>query len=215
MVLNKDQIIQLYRKRAANYDRSANLYYLIGFREFKYRKLAAQKLQLKSGDTVVEIGCGTGLNFPLLVRAVGPEGKVIGVDLTDKMLAIARQRVAKNNWANVELVQIDATQYSFPDNINGIISTFAITLIPEFEEIIGRGAKALAPKGRMVIADLRKPDRWPLPIVKIMTWLTRPFGTSLEIALRKPWEAMEKYLANTAITKLYGGFAYISWGEKL
>jgi len=63
MALNKYQIIQLYRKRAANYDWSANLYYLIGFREFKYRKMAIQQLQLQVGDTVVEIGCGTGLNF--------------------------------------------------------------------------------------------------------------------------------------------------------
>ena len=58
MALNKNQIVALYRKRAANYDLSANLYYLIGFREFKYRKLAVQKLQLKQGSTVVEIGCG-------------------------------------------------------------------------------------------------------------------------------------------------------------
>lgn len=214
MALTKNQIIALYRKRAANYDLSANLYYLIGFREFKYRKLAVQKLQLKQGSTVVEIGCGTGLNFPLLVHAVGREGKVIGVDLTDKMLAMARARVAKNDWTNVELVQADAAGYAFPDNVNGIISTFAITLIPEFEEIMRRGAEALAPQGRMVIADLRKPDRWPLSIVKILVWLTRPFGTSLEIALRKPWEAMGRYLTDTGIIKLYGGFTYISWGEK-
>ena len=214
MALNKNQIIQLYRKRAANCDLSANFYYLIGFREFKYRKLAVQQLQLQPGDTVVEIGCGTGLNFPLLVRAVGPEGKVIGVDLTDKMLAMAQARVAKNNWTNVDLVQSDATQYAFPDNINGIISTFAITLIPGYEEIIQRGAEALAPQGHMVIADLRKPDRWPMWIVNFMVWITRPFGTSLDITLRKPWEAMETYLANTRFTKLYGGFTYISAGEK-
>ena len=214
MALNKSQIIQLYRKRAANYDWSANLYYLIGFREFKYRKLAVQKLRLQPGDTVVEIGCGTGLNFPLLVRAVGPEGKVIGVDLTDKMLAMARTRVAKNNWANVELVQTDATEYSFPDKVNGIISTFAITLIPEYEEVIRRGAETLAPQGRMVIADMRKPDRWPSWIVNFMVRITQPFGTSLDITLRKPWEAMERYLANTGVTKLYGGFSYISWGKK-
>lgn len=214
MALNKNQIIQLYRKRAANYDCSANLYYLIGFREFKYRKLAIQKLQLKSGDTVVEIGCGTGLNFPLLAGAVGPEGKVIGVDLTDKMLAEAKARVIKNDWSNVDLVQADATHYSFPDNINGIISTFAITLIPGYEEIIQRGSEALAPQGRMVVADLRKPDRWPMWIVNFMVWITRPFGTSLDITRRKPWEAIQTHLTKTSFTKLYGGFTYISTGEK-
>jgi hypothetical protein len=66
----------------------------------------------------------------------------------------------------------------------------------------------------MVIADLRKPDRWPKWIVNIMVRITRPFGTSLEINLRKPWKTMEEYLANTSFTKLYGGFTYISSGKK-
>jgi len=214
MALNKNEIAELYRKRAANYDLSANFYYLIGFREFKYRKLAVQQLRLKPGDTVVEIGCGTGLNFPLLVTSVGPEGSVIGVDLTDKMLAQARARVKRNRWTNVELIQTDASAYAFPDKVNGIISTFAITLIPEYKEIIRRGSEALAPHGRMVIADLRKPDRWPMWIVNFMVWITRPFGTSLDITLRKPWEAMETYLAKTSFSKFYGGFTYISSGEK-
>lgn len=215
MALNKNQIIHLYRKRAANYDWSANLYYLIGLREFKYRELAAQQLRLKPGDTVVEIACGTGLNFPFLVKAVGPEGKVIGVDLTDKMLAQAKTRVTKNKWTNVELVHMDASMYSFPDKVNGIISTFAITLIPEYEEIIRRGAEALGPEGRMVIVDLRKPDRWPLWIVKLMVWITRPFGTSLDIAERKPWLAMENNFGNTRHLKKFGGFVFITTGQKV
>jgi len=215
MALNKNQIIHLYRKRAANYDWSANLYYLIGLREFKYRKLAAQLLRLKPGDTVVEIACGTGLNFPFLVKLVGPEGKVIGVDLTDKMLEQAKARVTKNNWTNVELVHMDAYRYSFPDKVNGIISTFAITLIPEYEEIIRRGAEALGPDGCMVIADLRKPDRWPLWFVKLMVCITRPFGTSLDIAERKPWLAMENNFGNIRHLNRFGGFVFITTGKKM
>jgi len=98
--------------------------------------------------------------------------------------------------------------------VNGIISTFAITLIPEYKEIIRRGSEALAPQVRMVIADLRKPDRWPLWIVNFMVRITRPFGASLDITRRKPWEAMQTYLANNGFTELYGGFTYISAGEK-
>lgn len=63
MALNKDQIKELYVRRARNYNFTANLYYLIGFREYYYRKQAVKELNLKPGDTVVEIGCGTGLNF--------------------------------------------------------------------------------------------------------------------------------------------------------
>jgi len=131
MILGKEEILQLYRKRAKNYDISANLYYLLGIREQAYRKKAVKALNLHSGDTVVEIGCGTGLNFPLLQREVGSTGRIIGVDLTDHMLDQARKRVARKGWSNVELVQVDAAKYQFLQNASGIISTFAITLIPE------------------------------------------------------------------------------------
>ena len=59
---------------------------MIGFRLYHYRKLTIEFLDLKRGDTVVELGCGTGLNFPLLQQRIGDEGKIIGVDITDKML---------------------------------------------------------------------------------------------------------------------------------
>lgn len=93
---NKVEVMNLYRKRARRYNFTANLYYLAGFREWAYRQRAVEALNLQQGDTVVEIGCGTGLNFSLLHQAVGPTGRVIGVDLTDAMLAQARQRVAEN-----------------------------------------------------------------------------------------------------------------------
>ena len=60
MALDKISVARLYQKRAENYDISANLYYLIGIREFAYRKMAVDALKLGRGDTVVEIGCGTG-----------------------------------------------------------------------------------------------------------------------------------------------------------
>jgi ubiquinone/menaquinone biosynthesis C-methylase UbiE len=69
------------------YDRSALLLYFAGFRHWAYRKRAIQSLALNHGDTVVDLGCGTGLNFSLLQGQVGPRGRIIGVDLTDAMLA--------------------------------------------------------------------------------------------------------------------------------
>lgn len=84
-MFSKQQLIDLYRQRAGRYDVTGNLYYLIGVREFAYRQQAVARLNLQSGDTVVEIGCGTGLKFPLLQSCVGPTGKIIGVDMTDML----------------------------------------------------------------------------------------------------------------------------------
>ena len=74
MALTRTQLRDLYRARAANYDFTANLYYLIGFREVGCRKQAVSALALHEGDTVVELGCGTGLNFPYLMQAAARPG---------------------------------------------------------------------------------------------------------------------------------------------
>ena len=82
MAFSKEQLRSIYSKRAKHYDLTANLYYLLGFREFALRKAAIEALNLNAGDTVVELGCGTGLNFSILQKRICTTGKIIGVDLT-------------------------------------------------------------------------------------------------------------------------------------
>ncbi len=214
MPLSKDSIRDLYRKRAGAYDFSANLYYLLGFREAHYRKQAVAALNLKPGDSVVEIGCGTGLNFKYLQQAMGDSGRIIGVDLTNAMLQQAEARIEKHHWHNVELVQGDAARYDFPDNIQGVISSFALTLVPEFESVIQQAYQALAPGGHLVILDLKLPGNWPLWLIKLGVLITRPFGVTLDLAERKPWQVMQKYFPSVTVKQRFGGFAYIAVGEK-
>lgn len=214
MALTKLQLRDLYRRRAANYDLSANLYYLIGFREARYRKRAVSALGLKRGDTAVEVGCGTGLNFRYLLESIGQTGQLIGVDLTDAMLEKARERVRRNGWRNVELVETDAAAYEFPDGVQGVLSTFALTLVPEYEQVIDHAARALAAGGRLVIADFKRPDGWPFWLVKLAVMITKPFGVSLDLTDRKPWEAMAKYFSRVTMTELFGGAVYIAVGQK-
>jgi ubiquinone/menaquinone biosynthesis C-methylase UbiE len=213
-MLSKKEIVELYRRRAGRYDFTAQLYYLVGFREWGYRKKAVEALALKSGDTAVEVGCGTGLNFALLEDAVGPEGKIIGVDLTDSMLGVARERVRRNGWSNVELVQSDAAGFEFPRGVSGVISTFALTLVPEYENVIRAGSEALAPAGRFVILDLKLPSNWLSRLAPVLVLALRPFGVSLDMAARHPWEALEKCLPHVSAAEFYGGIAYIAVGAR-
>jgi demethylmenaquinone methyltransferase/2-methoxy-6-polyprenyl-1,4-benzoquinol methylase len=213
MTLDKNSIALLYRKRARLYNFSANVYYLLGFREFAYRKIGVEALNLKKGHTVVEIGCGTGLNFNLLRKEVGPNGNIIGVDLTPEMLKEAGKRIRRHNWQNVTLVQSDAALYEFPEHIDGVISTFAITLIPEYDSVIQNGAAALSPNARFVIVDFKKPDKWPMWMIKLFVVLTRPFGVSLDIADRHPWESISRHMTTIEFRELYFGALYLCIGE--
>jgi demethylmenaquinone methyltransferase/2-methoxy-6-polyprenyl-1,4-benzoquinol methylase len=214
MQLSKPQVRDLYRRRARNYDRAVWLYRAAGFRIAKYRHDTVQALSLRPGDTVVDLACGTGLNFPFLYQAVGPTGRIVGVDLTDAMLQHAQARVTKAGWANVELVQHDLADYEFDSGVGGIISVLAITLVPEFENVIRRGSEALRPGGRLAIFDFKRPPAWPEWLVRFGAWLNSPYGVSVELADRHPWEAVKRYLREVEFREYYFDALYLSVGER-
>lgn len=213
MALTKSEILSLYQRRAGRYDFTANLYYLLGFREWRFRRRAVDALRLAPGATAVEIGCGTGLNFTLLQRAVGPTGRVIGVDMTEAMLRQARARVQRQGWRNVELIHSDAASYAFPAGINGVLSTFALTLVPEYDRVVRDGAAALAPGGRWVVADLKLPSGWSARLFPLLLPLFAPFGVSADLAERHPWESVCAHTRNCVMREYYFGYTYIGSGE--
>jgi ubiquinone/menaquinone biosynthesis C-methylase UbiE len=212
----REYVIERYRDRARHYDITANLYYLFGFREWAYRRQAVQALRLCPGDTVVEIGCGTGLNFPLLEQVIGPQGRIIGIDLTDAMLAQAQHRVQAYGWKNVNLVQVDALEFQFPTEVNAILSTLALSLVPECAEVITHGCTVLAPGGHWVVLDLKLPKRSPGWLVPILLPILRPFAVTEEVMARRPWDAirtaMQTRLADCSWIELFFGFAFLAAG---
>src|SRR5579871_4701223 len=100
----REHLIETYRKKAKHYDITSRLYPVPGYPERTQRRRAIQALGLRAGDSVIDIACGTGLNFPLIEEAIGPDGRIVGVDLTDAMLGRAEDRIAANGWRNVSLV---------------------------------------------------------------------------------------------------------------
>ncbi|UPM44014.1 class I SAM-dependent methyltransferase [Halocatena salina] len=95
-----------------------------------WRARAVDALELSRGDTVVELGCGTGANFPLLRKRVGPSGRVVGVDLTPAMLQRARRRVERAGWDNITLLRGDAGQPPISD-ANAVLGTFVVGLLSD------------------------------------------------------------------------------------
>lgn len=214
MALDKPRIVDLYRRRARDYDLTSKVFRLLGFREGHYRSLAIRALGLSPGDTVVDLGCGTGLNFPDLRARVGPAGRIVGVDLTDAMLERARGRVQRAGWSNVDLVRSDAAEFDFPQGVAGVLSTYALTLVPEYDEVIGRAQVALGPGARIAVLDFKEPAGWPEWAIRLYVELGSPFAVSRDLAARKPWESIARRFPVHAVMELYGGAAYVAVGEK-
>jgi demethylmenaquinone methyltransferase/2-methoxy-6-polyprenyl-1,4-benzoquinol methylase len=175
-----------------------------------YRLLAIQKMSLQRGDHVIELGCGTGLNFPYLIERIGPEGRLIGVDLTPGMLQIAQERVQRSGWKNVELIQSDIAAYNFTEkSVNGILATGLFGYIAEYDRVIKAASESLLPGGHMVILDGKQPERLPSWLFKVVLRLGKPFGFTTEYFEVRPWESVKRYLNNTQIEEKYGGLIYI------
>lgn len=213
-MLNKDETRNLYRRRAKRYDLSIQLYRLFGFEMDRYRQDAISALGLAPGDQVVELGCGTGLNFEYVQRIIGPKGKIVAVNLTDAMLDVARWRVAREHWTNVEIVQADLAEWQFPVGVSAVYSMFAITLVPEYDAIIERASGALRPGGTLAILDMKEPEHWPTWLIKLAVWLNKPFGVSLDLADRHPWESIGRHLRQTEYKEYYFGAIYVCAGKK-
>src|ERR1700723_2120353 len=147
----REHLIETYRKKAKHYDITSRLYPAPGYPQRAQRLRTVQALGLRAGDTVIDIACGTGLNFRLLEKAIGPGGRIIGVDLTDAMLAHAQHRIEANGWSNVSLVQADAAGFDFPAEVDAILSTYALTQVPECAEVIAHGTAALSARGRLAV----------------------------------------------------------------
>ncbi len=211
-MLTTDEIRARYARIAGTYDDLVKLFPAFGFRLGHYRREAVAALQLSPGATVVELGCGTGLNFPYLQRAVGAAGQIIGVDLTPEMLAQARRRVERHGWSNVQLVHSDVGRYAFPTGVRGVLSTFAITLSADYDGAIRAAARALD-GGRLAILDLKLPEAWPHWLVALAARLNRPFGVTLDLAERHPWEVMERELRPVDFREHYFGALYLAVGE--
>ena len=213
MAFTAQEIERIYEWLAPSYDLTANLYQLVGFRETKYRRRAVAELDLRPGQTVVELCCGTGLNFGLIEEKIGPTGRLIGVDMTEGMLRRARRRVAKRGWNNVELIRHDVGSFEFPANVDRVISTFALTLVPEFDEVIARARRALSPDGKLVLLDLKRPEGRTELLFDLSLLVTRPFAVSADLADRHPWESVERHFEDSRFEEMYLGLAYIATGR--
>jgi ubiquinone/menaquinone biosynthesis C-methylase UbiE len=210
--------VGVYRRKAKHYDVTSRLYPAPFYPQRSQRLRAVRALGVRAGATVVDVACGTGLNFPLLEDAVGPGGRIVGVDLTDAMLARAQDRAETNHWRNVSLVQADAAAFDFPTGVDAIVSTYALSQVPECAQVVAHGAAALSPGGRWVVLDLKMPDATPGWLVRLATATVRPFASVDDWLAHRPWDkiraAMQSELDELTWTELFGGTAFLAAGSR-
>jgi ubiquinone/menaquinone biosynthesis C-methylase UbiE len=168
----------------ASYDRLSRWYdVLAGSSEKKFRDLGLQKLGVKEGETVLEIGFGTGHGILALAQSVGRLGKVYGIDISEGMFNIAQARVRETGLAaRVELRCGDATELPFGENcFDAIFMSFILELFDNLEipTVLHECLRVLRGGGRLCIVALSKKGTISL-MTKLYEWAHRRFPNYID-----------------------------------
>ncbi len=168
------------------------------------RKKAIDKLELKEGNVVLVVGCGTGYEFKFIEDKIGNAGKIIGIDYSKHMLDKAKKKIKKHGWKNIELVKADAAKY-FPAKVDAVLYSYSITMIPEWKKSLQNSIKSLKKGGRLVIVDFS--EMRILFLKQILNHHFRKYGVDNVLPIQIE---LEKYFKKVEFEEYFAGYNFIA-----
>lgn len=192
-----------YRRRAPTYDTELALFEPI-------RRDAIARLELRRGDTVLDVGCGTGLSFELLHDRIGKAGRIVGIELCPEMLDKAKARVDENHWRHVDLVRAPVATAHIPALADAALFHFTHDVLRE-RAAIGNVLAHLKPGARVVASGLQWAPAWAWPTNGFVLLAAMYSVTSFD-GLGKPWDMLARRLVDVEVSTSLMGAVYILSG---
>jgi len=206
----------------ASYNRLSRWYDLVaGSTEKKYRDWGLEKLSAQPGEKILEIGFGTGHCLVSLAKAVGPGGGVIGLDISDGMLAIARERLQREGLAErADLHLGDAAQLDFIEagSLDGVFMSFTLELFdnPEIPRVLQECHRILKPGGRLAVVSMTKTNP-PGVAVRMYEWFHEhmpDYADCRPIFARQALEQSGFVIQDVSVSSMWGLPVEIVLGKK-
>lgn len=176
------------------------------------RRQAVERLALRPDSRVMEVGCGTGLNFRHVLERIDPArgGALVGMDFSADMLNVAKKRVAANHWQGVDLLQADASTLDVPQRFDGILFAYSLTMIPDWRGALRRAFAHLKPGGRMVVLDFGRFFNWG-PLGPVMRgWLRANHVETLQPYV----DVMREICGNVEVRDWLGGYHFTALARR-
>lgn len=179
-----------------------------------YRRKTVERLAAKPGEVVVEVGCGSGLNFAQVEHGIGPSGRIIGIDLSPEMLDAASAQVERHGWSNVQLIQAAAEEAELPPLRADAALLCGVHDVMRSRPALANILRHLRDRGRVVAAGPKWAPWW-LPgsvVLNLSTWsVNRAYVTTFE-GFDQPWSHLASLIADLEVEQVYAGGGYIAEG---
>jgi ubiquinone/menaquinone biosynthesis C-methylase UbiE len=200
---NRSTALRQYRSRARIYDLELALFEPV-------RQRAIELLRLKKGDSVLDVGCGTGLSLTALEGLVGAEGSIIGIEQSPEMLERARARATENNWTNIAFISASVEEAAIPRAADAALFHFTHDIMrtpAAVANVVGH----LKPGARVVAAGLKWAPIRTMPL-NLFVWNAAMRSTSTLEGLARPWSNLEPLVADIQVEQMLGGTVYVASG---
>ncbi len=200
----REAALAQYRRRAGIYDLELALFEPI-------RRLAIERLALRRGDVVLDVGCGTGLSFELLEHGVGPRGRIVGIEQSPEMMDRARQRVRQRRWRNLSLLCVPVEDADIAQPADAALFHFTHDILQR-PEAVANVLRHLRPGARVVASGLKwaGPWRWPVNLLVLPAALHSV--TSLA-GLGAPWKGLVAAIPDIEVHSTLLGGVFIASGR--
>lgn len=203
---DRDAALEQYRRRAGVYDLELAFFEPI-------RRLAISRLELRPGDVVFDVGCGTGLSLTMLRQGVGAKGRIVGIEQSPEMFEQARRRVARARWARVTLTCSPVEDADLRIKADAALFHFTHDILQR-PEAIANVLSHLKPGARVVASGLKWAAPWLMQPVNLLVLPAALRSVTSLTGMDRPWQLLQEQLGRMTVESRLLGGAYVASGTR-